>query len=184
MVRKERVWLGHHQEISRTGLTGKRRERWKKASGGWSLKRKRKCRISLSCRMPVDHVEEMSLESPRKRQDVQGVMSEFAGKGNERKEEKMRGGWNQNGKRRRWKPKWFRTGWKASTWTLVVKVRGQSEAPGEEGEEIKSPKRKIIRVESEDTQDYVREANDVDQVDQEEGEEISFVPSTKAVVSL
>ena len=26
------------QEIGRTGLTGKRRERWKKVSGGWSLK--------------------------------------------------------------------------------------------------------------------------------------------------
>ena len=35
--------------------------------------------------------------------------------------------------------------------------------PGEEGEEIKSPKRKVIRVESEETQ--------------EEAEEISFVPS-------
>ena len=36
----------------------------------------------------------------------------------------------------------------------------QSDVPGEEGEEIKSPKRKIIRVESEETTDYVREAND------------------------
>ena len=42
----------------------------------------------------------------------------------------------------------------------------------------------MIRVESEETQDYVREANDMDQ---DEGEEISFVPSAssaKAVVSL
>ena len=39
-------WLGHHQEIGRTGLTGKRRERWKTVSGGWSLKGKRKCRKS------------------------------------------------------------------------------------------------------------------------------------------
>ena len=70
----------------------------------------------------VEHVGEMSLGSPRKSQDVQGVMGEFAGKGNERKEEKMRGGWNQKGKRRRWKPKWCRAGWKASTWTLMVKV--------------------------------------------------------------
>ena len=31
-----RKWLGHHQEICRTGLTGKRRDAWKKASGGWS----------------------------------------------------------------------------------------------------------------------------------------------------
>ena len=52
--------------------------------------------------------------------------------------------------------------------------RRQSEAPGEEGEEIKSAKRKIIRVESEETQDYVREANDMDR---QEGEETSFVPS-------
>ena len=41
-------------------------------------------------------------------------------------------------------------------------------------------------MESEETQDYVREANDLDQ---EDGEEISFVPSgdqrsAKAVVSL
>ena len=56
--------------------------------------------------------------------------------------------------------------------------RRQSEAPGEECEEIKSPKRKTSRVESEETQDYVREANDMDQ---EEGEEISFVPSAISV---
>ena len=50
----------------------------------------------------------------------------------------------------------------------VRKVDLYSEAPGEEGEEVRSPKRKIIRVESEETQGYVREANDMDQ---EEGEE-------------
>ena len=60
----------------------------------------------------------------------------------------------------------------------VKNSRRQSEAPGEEGEEIKSPKRKIIRVGSEETQDYVREANDRDQ---EEAEEISFVPSAISV---
>ena len=42
----------------------------------------------------------------------------------------------------------------------------------------KSPKRKIIRVESEETQDHVREANDMDQ---EEAEEISFVPGAISV---
>ena len=36
------------------------------------------------------------------------------------------------------------------------------------------PEAETIRVESEETQDYVREANDMDQ---EEDEEISFVPS-------
>ena len=43
--------LGTNQEISQNGLTGKRREVWKKASGGWSLRVKRKCWKSLSCRM-------------------------------------------------------------------------------------------------------------------------------------
>ena len=39
-----------------------------------------------SCRSSaVDHVEEMSLESPRKIQDVQVVMSETAGEANDRK---------------------------------------------------------------------------------------------------
>ena len=44
--------------------------------------------------------------------------------------------------------------------------------------EIKSPKRKIIRVESEETQHYVREAKDLNQ---EEAEEISSVPSAISV---
>ena len=52
--------------------------------------------------------------------------------------------------------------------------RRESEAPGEEGAEVKSPKRKVIRVESEETQDYVREAMDLSQ---EKAEEISFVQS-------
>ena len=104
-------------------------------------------------------------------------------------EKKTRGGWNQKLKRRRWKPMLFRTVWKASTWTLMVKVsmqqvrvnkkhRRQSDAPGVEGEEVKSPKRKVTRVESEETQDYVRETNDRNQ---EEAEEISFVPSAISV---
>ena len=54
----------------------------------------------------------------------------------------------------------------------------QSDVPGEEGEEIKSPKRKTIRVESEETQDYAREAKDTDQ---EEAEELSFSPSAISV---
>ena len=37
--------------------------------------------------------------------------------------------------------------------------RSEGEAPGEEGEGVKSP----IRVESEETQDYVREAKDLSQ---------------------
>ena len=38
----------------------------------------------------------------------------------------------------------------------VKSSRRQSDAPGEEGEEIKSPKRKLIRLESEEMQDYER----------------------------
>ena len=56
----------------------------------------------------------------------------------------------------------------------------QSEAPGEEeGEEIKSSKRKIIRVESEETQDYVREANDTGQ---EEGGQSPYFGVTVGAV--
>ena len=50
--------------------------------------------------------------------------------------------------------------------------------PGEEGEELENPKRKIIRVESEEAQDYVREAKSTDQ---EEVEKLSFVPSATSV---
>ena len=51
------------------------------------------------------------------------------------------------------------------------KSRRQRDAPGEESEENKSPKTKIIRVECEETQDYVREAKSTDH------EELSFVAS-------
>ena len=132
----------------------------------------------------MDHVEGMGLEPPRKIQDVQVVMSETAGKAT----------------RGRGRDAW-RLEPEGETETLETKVvsngvegvradpgrrervqaknsRRQSEAPGEEGEEMKSPKRKIIRVESEETQDHVTEENDMDQ---EEGEETSFVPSATSV---
>ena len=56
--------------------------------------------------------------------------------------------------------------------------RRESEAPEEEGEEVRGPKRTVIRVEPEETQDNVREAKDLDQ---EEVEEISFVRSAISV---
>ena len=56
--------------------------------------------------------------------------------------------------------------------------RREREAPGEEGEEAKASKRKVIRVESEETQDYVKGATDLSQ---EDAEEISFVPSAISV---
>ena len=43
-----------------------------------------------------------------------------------------------------------------------------------EDEEIRSPKRKVIRVESEETQDYVKEGRSAEQ---EEEEKRTFVPS-------
>ena len=52
----------------------------------------------------------------------------------------MRGDWNQKGKRRRWKPKWFRTGWKASTWTPMEKVAMK-------GSKSKNPEGKAKRQE-------------------------------------
>ena len=50
-ARKPRKWIERHQETYQNGQTGKRRERGKKGNGGWSLKVKRRCRKSLSCRM-------------------------------------------------------------------------------------------------------------------------------------
>ena len=52
------------------------------------------------------------------------------------------------------------------------------EAPCEECAEIQSPKRKVIRVESEETQDCVREALNLSI---NEAEEISFVPSAISI---
>ena len=62
----------------------------------------------------------------------------------------------------------------------VKRCRRESEAPGEGGEEVqKSLKRKVIRVESKEIHDYVRRAKDMNQ---EEAEEISFVPSAISVL--
>ena len=40
------------------------------------------------------------------------------------------------------------------------KTRREREVPGEEGEKIKRSKRKVIRVESEETQDYVERSEE------------------------
>ena len=47
-----------------------------------------------------------------------------------------------------------------------------------EGEEIRSPKRKVIRVESEETQDYVREEKSTEFEEEEEG---TCLPSAVSV---
>ena len=51
-------------------------------------------------------------------------------------------------------------------------------APQEVGAEIQSPKRKVNRVEPEETQDYVRETL---AIGQEEAEEMGFVPSALGI---
>ena len=140
-----------------------------------------------SCRSSaVDGVEEISLESSRKRKDVQGVMSEFAGKEmRERREDAWR--LDPEGETKTLETKVVSHGMEGVDVDPkeegrhergeVKNSRRQSEAPGEEGEEIKSPKRKIFRVESEETQDYVRVTNEKDQ---EEGEETSVVTISAA----
>ena len=109
--------VGRHQEICRTGLTGKRREVWNTASGGWSQREKQRCQRSLSCKAAANRQKKDLLEEKEKHL-AQGV------------------------------------------------------------EEIRSPQKKVIRVEPEETQDYVREAKSAEQ---EEVEERIFVPSAKSV---
>ena len=43
--------------------------------------------------------------------------------------------------------------------------------------EVQRPKRRVIRVESAETQDYVRERLAHEETNQEEADEIGFVPS-------
>ena len=56
--------------------------------------------------------------------------------------------------------------------------RREREVPGEESEEKKSRIRKVIRVDPDETQDYVREAKSAEQ---EEVEERIFAPSAVRV---
>ena len=148
MQKKHDLWRCHNEsdEARRLQRSGSSR-RMKKEVDSQGLLSCESCRSSAA-----DHVEEMSLVSPSKMQDVQEVMSETAGNA-------MRGrgedAWRlePDGKRRRWKPESFRTGLMASTQTLMVKApmngeqvkntRRQSHVPGEEGEEIKNQKRNI-----------------------------------------
>ena len=50
--------------------------------------------------------------------------------------------------------------------------------PGDESAEVQSPKRKVVRVEFEETHDYVRESLNLSL---EEAEEMSFVPSAISI---
>ena len=87
-------------------------------------------------------------------------------------EEKMHGGWKPEGETETLETKVVSDGVEGVHVVLngechhervqVKHSRRQSESPGEEGVEIKSPKRNIIQLESEETEDYVREAKDMD----------------------
>ena len=122
----------------------------------------------------MDSVEEISPEFPRKKQDEQEATSEASWNATEGKEED---GWR------------VESGGETETpetivlWNEVEGVpmtsdgdervqakssRVDSEGSGEEGEEVKSPKRKVIRVEPEETQDHVREAKDPSQEEAED----------------
>ena len=57
---------------------------------------------------------------------------------------------------------------------MEVEMEVDAGVPQAESAEIKSPKRKVIRVESEETQDYVCEMLTISA---EEAEELAFVPS-------
>ena len=59
---------------------------------------------------------------------------------------------------------------------MEEKVDGK--APGDEGAEVQCLKRTVIRVESEETQDHVRESLNLSQ---EEAEALSFVPSAISI---
>ena len=129
--------------------------------------------------LAVDHVEETSQESPREIQDVHAGTA-MGGRGED--------AWRlePQGERETMETKVVSDGWKASAWTLIVKVtmgasekfqNGKVKRQEKKVKKIESPKM-IVQVDSEETQDCVREANDVDQ---KESEQMSFVPSAISV---
>ena len=67
-----------------------------------------------------------------------------------------------------------RSAWVKAARGEVEKLQEAEMAPQEESAEIQSPRRKVIPVESEETQDYVFETL---AISQEETQEIAFVPS-------
>ena len=109
-----RKWPGHHQELSRNGLIGKRREVWKSES-----------RLEPEGEAEVPEIIIVSDAVDSTKVDLDGKSHR------EQAEERS--------------------------------SRREREVPGEGSEDVKSPKRKVIRVKSEETQDYVREANSAEQ---------------------
>ena len=106
-----------------------------------------------SCRSSaVDYIEEISRESPRKMQDEQEAASEAPNQ--RRNGDAGNHSFMERGGRRAREPLMVKV---AMSGAQAKSSRRESEASGEESGEVKSPKRKVIRVESEETQDYVRE---------------------------
>ena len=155
------LWRDQNErdEARRLQRSGSSR-RMKKEADSQDLFSLESCRSSA-----VDHVEEMSLESRRKMQDEQEVMSETSGNATRGRGEDR---WRLEPEVETETPE-TKVFWKGVEGVLgcpdgeghheqeqVKSSRRQSEAPGEEGEEVKSPKRKVIRVESEETQDCER----------------------------
>ena len=120
------------------------------------------CMSSVACDM-----EEVSSESSRKMQDKEETASEVSWTAIAKKKEKD--GWRLEPEGETETPEvtfWDEAEGVAVTpegeslheQTHVKSTRREREAPGEEGEEIKCPKREVIRVESEETKDYVKES--------------------------
>ena len=139
------------------------------------------CMSSVACDM-----EELSSESSRKMQDKEETTSEVSGTAFSKRKK----GW-------RLEPEGETETTEVTVWwdeaegvavtpeseslheqTQVKSTGKEREGPGEEGEDIESPTRKLIRVESEETQDYVKETLDLTR---EKARERSFVPSAISV---
>ena len=116
------------------------------------------CSLSMACDM-----EEVCSESSRKMQDKEETTSEASWTAATKGTEKVMWRLEPEGERE-------------NQAKMEEKVDGK--APGEEGAEIQSPKRKVIRVESEETPDYVRYTLNLSR---DKAEEKSFVPSAISI---
>ena len=112
----------------------------------------------------MDYIEEMNPESLRKMQHEQEATSEASWNATGGKEED---GWRLEPEGETETPETIVCWNEVEGVTVHPDVEGryeriqakssrrEIEAPGEEGEEVKSPRRKVIRVETEETQNYV-----------------------------
>ena len=92
----------HERDVARRLQRFGNTRRMKKEANSQDLVSFDSCRLSV-----VDQVEGVSLESSRKMQDEHEVMRDSMIFFDQRKRRRRVGGWNQKGKRRRWKPQVF-----------------------------------------------------------------------------